>query len=70
MKLQTNDTITWSSAAGKLTGVIANIVLAENAKNETIAWLHITVRSNKGFDYTVCMCASDSYLKMMKVEKV
>ena len=39
MNLAINDTITWVSAAGNLTGKITNIVLAENARGETVPWI-------------------------------
>jgi hypothetical protein len=64
MKIQIGNKIRYSSAAGVLTGTISNIVLSENAANQTIPWVDIKFDKGNG----VRMCASDQYLKMMKVE--
>ena len=63
MKLAVNDKITWVSAAGRLTGTITNIVLAPNAAGQTIPWIDIKHDSR-----STRLCASDSYLKQMRVE--
>ena len=65
MKLQMNDTVTWSSAAGQLTGVITNIVLDLNAARKVVPWIDIKTERN-----TVRLCATDSNLIMMKVQLV
>jgi hypothetical protein len=67
MKLNINDTITWSSAAGKLTGKIINIVLAENAAEKTVPWIDVIYGENNCNG--VRICATHSNLKMMKVAK-
>ena len=36
MNIKNGDCITWKCAAGNLTGTVANIVLADNAKNKTV----------------------------------
>lgn len=65
MKLQMNDTVTWSSAAGQLTGVITNVVLDLNAARKVVPW--IDIKTDKT---TVRLCATDSNLIMMKVQLV
>ena len=65
MKLKINDTITWSSAAGKLTGTITNIVLSENAAGDTVAWLDVSHNSR-----ITRLCGIDMNLKMLKVQLV
>lgn len=70
MKLAINDKITWVSAAGRLTGTIKNIVLSENAADQTIPWIDITdisdVNTNKRHSNTR-LCANHNYLLQMKV---
>ena len=75
MKLEIGNTIKWVSAADRelrmmgitaqvREGVITNIVLDLNAANQTIPWMiveHTDGRKTK-------MCATNDYLKMMKVE--
>lgn len=63
MKLKIKDKVSWSSAAGKLTGTIVDIVLAPNAADQIVAWIDIETNRN-----TVRLCATDSNLKMMKVQ--
>lgn len=72
MKIKINDTVTWSSAAGQLTGTVANIVLGLNAANETIPWMDIdNIVDNKGNQIGgVRLCANNNYLKMMRVAVV
>jgi hypothetical protein len=65
MKLTVGDKITWTSAAGKLNGIIKNIVLSENAAEKTVPWIDVIYGDNHG----VRLCATHSNLKMMKVEK-
>lgn len=65
MKLSINDKVTWSSAAGQLTGVITNIVLDLNAARKVVPW--IDVKTDKT---TVRLCATDSNLIMMRVQLV
>ena len=66
MKIKIGDKVTWSSAAGNLKGQVSNIVLDLNAANETIPWMDIKIEGHSG----VRMCASNGYLKMMKVAVV
>jgi hypothetical protein len=65
MKLRINDKVTWVSAAGKLSGTIANIVLDLNAADKTVPW--IDVKTDRT---TIRLCATDSNLKMMQVQPV
>jgi hypothetical protein len=67
MKLKIGDRITWASAAGQLVGDIADIVLSENGKNQTVAWLDVKVADVYN---TVRLCAVDMNLKMLSVELV
>ena len=66
MNLKIGSKITWVSAAGKLTGEIYNIVLDLNAAGQTIPWIDIKVNGRNG----VRLCATDDYLKQMKVQLV
>jgi hypothetical protein len=63
MNLKIGSKISWVSAAGKLTGEIYNIVLDLNAAGQTIPWIDIKITGKNG----IRMCASDDYLKQMKV---
>lgn len=77
MKLEIGNNVKWVSAADRelrlagitgqvREGVITNIVLDLNAANQTIPWMivaHPDGRKTK-------MCATNDYLKMMKVELV
>jgi hypothetical protein len=65
MKLQQQDRITWSSAAGELTGTIEAIVLADNAAGQTCPWIDVRVDNRANI---VRLCANDSYLRQMRVE--
>jgi hypothetical protein len=67
MNLNVADTITWVSAAGNLLGTIKKIFLAPARDGAMTPWIIIEIM---GKSNTIMMCASDSYLKMMKVEKV
>ncbi len=64
MKIEIGSRIYYESAAGAIVGVVKNIVLDKNAAGETIPWMIIQPKRGSGFK----MCASNSYLKMMKVE--
>lgn len=65
MKLKIGDKISWVSAAGKLTGTIYNIVLDLNAAEKTIPWIDIKIENRYN---GVRLCATDSHLKMMRVQ--
>lgn len=67
MKLAVNDRISWNSVAGNLTGTIDNIVLSENGKNETVAWLDVAIDNSKS---RTRLCAVDMNLTMLNVEKI
>lgn len=67
MNLNVADTISWDSAAGALLGTIKKIFLAPAGNNKITPWIIIEIM---GKSNTITMCASDSYLKMMKVQKV
>jgi hypothetical protein len=63
MKLEIGTKITWVSAAGKLNGEIVNIVLSLNAAGKVVPWIDIKSPCRS----STRLCASDSYLKQMKV---
>ena len=63
MNLKIGSKISWVSAAGKLTGEITNIVLDLNAAGQTIPCIDIKITGKNG----IRMCATDDYLKQMKV---
>ena len=63
MKLEVGTKVRWVSAAGVLEGEIVRIVLDLNAAQQTIPWIDIKTNVN-----TVRLCATDSYLKQMRVE--
>ena len=65
MKLKIGDRVTWSSAAGHLEGTVANIVLSENAKYETVPWIDIKTKYN-----SIRLCATDENLKIMRVDNI
>ena len=65
MKLQINNNVTWSSAAGQLSGTIVNIVLDLNAAGQVVPWIDIKTERT-----TVRLCATDSNLIMMNVQLV
>jgi hypothetical protein len=64
MKLEVGTQITWVSAAGKLTGEIVNIVLSLNAAGKVVPWIDIKSPGRS----STRLCATDSNLKMMKVQ--
>ena len=63
MKLEIGTKITWVSAAGKLHGTITNIVLSPSAAGTVTPWIDIASPGRS----STRLCASDSYLKQMKV---
>ena len=74
MRLQINDTIKYSCAAGNLTARINNIVLSLNAAGKVVPWIDLAIIE----EYAGIMsertgtriCATDESLKMLKVELV
>lgn len=66
MKLKIGSRITWVSAAGELSGEIYNIVLDLNAAERTVPWIDIKIADRTGLR----MCATDEYLKQMRVELI
>jgi hypothetical protein len=64
MKLEIGTKITWVSAAGRLNGTITNISLSPSASGAITPWITVNYGPRNG----VQLCASDSNLKMMKVE--
>ena len=68
--LNINDTISWSSAAGNLEGVITNICLNLNAANQIVPWIEVTLGQVAGHDYSVRLCATHSNIKMMRIAKL
>ena len=70
MNLNINDTVSWSSAAGDLQGVITNICLSQNAALQTVPWMDIKVGQIAGHDYSVRLCATNLNLRMMRVTKI
>jgi hypothetical protein len=60
MKLEIGTKITWVSAAGRLNGTIT---LSPSAAGTVTPWIDIKTDRT-----TVRLCASDGYLKQMKVE--
>lgn len=69
MKIVIGDMVKWVSAAGTLTGKVENIVLDLNGAGETIPWMIITP-TRDGYISKVRLCATDGYLKQMKVTVV
>jgi hypothetical protein len=65
MKLKIGDKISWVSYAGNLTGTIYINVLDLNAALKTIPWIDIKIEDRLN---GVRLCATDSYLKMMRVQ--
>lgn len=63
--LNIGDQVKWVSAAGTLNGKIYNICLSKNAANQLVPWIDIQIDKQK-----IRLCALESNLKMMKVEKV
>jgi hypothetical protein len=65
-----NDTVSWSSAAGNLEGVITNITLSLNAANQIVPWIDIKVGEVNGHDVSIRLCATHQNLNAMRVAKV
>jgi len=65
-----NDTVSWSSAAGNLEGVITNITLSLNAANQIVPWIDIKVDEVNGHDVSIRLCATHQNLNAMRVAKV
>jgi trehalose/maltose hydrolase-like predicted phosphorylase len=65
-----NDTVSWSSAAGNLEGVITNICLSLNAANQIVPWIDIKAINEQGRAYSVRLCATHGNLNAMRVAKV
>jgi len=70
MNLNINDAISWTSAAGDLSGYITNICLNLNAANQTVAWIDVTYMHENGRECSVRLCATESNLKAMRVAKL
>ena len=65
MELKVGNKITWNSAAGDLAGIIYNISLSDNAKNETTAWIDVSLGT-----HSVRLCGNHSNLTMLQVAKI
>lgn len=69
MRISVNDMVRWSSGAGILIGKVDKIELDLNGAGEVIPWM--TIRNiNPVGNFAVRLCATDGYLKQMKVEVV
>lgn len=69
MKISIGDMVRWTSKAGVLTGKVDIISLDLNAAGEVIPWM--TIRNISPIGYSaVRLCATDGYLKQMKVTVV
>jgi hypothetical protein len=70
MRIEKGNIIQWSSRAGKLKGLVRDIVLDMNAAQQVCAWMMIVdvVNQDGEFQNNVYLNATDGYLKMMKVE--
>lgn len=70
-KISRGARVTWSSAAGNLTGIVKDIEIDLNAAKEMIPWMTVTNIRNLT-ENTECrdlmLCATDGYMKMMKME--
>jgi hypothetical protein len=70
--LNVGDEVKWVSAAGKLSGKVSKIRLGKNANDVLVPWVVIETEIEtlgKKRLHTVCLCGTDSYLKMMKFKK-
>jgi len=70
MNLNINDAISWTSAAGDLSGYITNICLNLNAANQIVAWIDVATFNDAGCECIVRLCATESNLKAMRVAKL
>jgi hypothetical protein len=70
MRIEKGNIIQWSSRAGKLKGLVRDIVLDMNAAQQVCAWMMVAdvVNEDGEFQNNVYLNATDGYLKMMKVE--
>jgi hypothetical protein len=66
MNLKIGSYISWSSAAGHLTGKITNIVLSPSASGAITPWIDVAISGRN----STRLCANDGYLAMMKVEDI
>ena len=66
MKLKIGSYISWSSAAGHLSGKITDIVLSPSASGAITPWIDIAISDRS----STRLCASDSNRAMMKVEDI
>lgn len=62
--MKTANLIQWSCAEGVLKGVIKEIQIEKNAKDEFVPW--IIIRTKK--DRLVRLCASDMCIQMFKMK--
>ena len=71
MILEIGTKIIWASAAGQLEGNSSNIRLNLNRAKQVVPWITISeVVGTNGLKHSdVYMCATDEYLKQMKVQK-
>jgi hypothetical protein len=67
MSISIGNKVRWSSAAGILTGKVDNIQLDLNGAGELIPWMTVRNISPVGHS-AVRLCATDGYLKQLKVE--
>jgi hypothetical protein len=66
MKVSIGNTITWSSAAGVMVGVVKNIELNQNAAFQTVPWIDVEVQGKTRTDI-IRLCASHQHLVAMSV---
>ena len=73
MNLSIGNKVRWESAAGVKFGTIKNIVLSPAANNKITPWIDVESLVQISDSYhlrSVRLCASDSNLKMMRVQTV
>ena len=70
MRIERGNIIQWVSRAGKLKGLVRDVVLDMNAAQQVCAWMMVVdvVNEDGEFQNNVYLNATDGYLKMMKVE--
>jgi len=70
MRIERGNIIQWVSRAGKLKGLVRDVVLDMNAAQQVCAWMMVVdvVNEDGDFQNNVYLNATDGYLKMMKVE--
>jgi len=74
MNLAIGDKIRWECMAGSMVGTIKNIVLRTAANDKVTPWIDVEyslTHKTTGVYHTTTtrICASDSYLKIMRVSK-